>query len=386
MAALQAAADASEAAAPPRFEPADAETPCGVATLSADLLCRVLALLPADARARCGTVCRALCWHALRGPDAWRLWTALDLSPSSGVTCHACHGEYCGTLVGAAALARGRLLTLVTPSAYWQGDTDVALCGVLRGSPALLELTLDWRSTSGLRTLEQLVRAAAPTLQQITLKGLVQCGADDVGKLLRREAPYAAVRVQRLQVNRQRGEAELGLVSAMRPFAAAVVAHASLRELTLSLLTWAELAALETLVDAALAVRLRRLHLEHCDGLTPAFLPPLARLLAAPGSALEALDVSHCALLAGASVADVIPLCDTLQRSATLTRVTFEDAGLNLAQEDAQAHVREAFARRRPPGQPRADTVQAYERYYNDLVPELNAQWRWQQDVVVQVV
>ena len=54
-----------------------------LAQLPVALLCAVLALLPADARARCAAVCRA--WRTAVANPA--VWTQLDLTRAGGLTC-----------------------------------------------------------------------------------------------------------------------------------------------------------------------------------------------------------------------------------------------------------------------------------------------------------
>jgi hypothetical protein len=89
---------------------ADAQAAASFVSLPRVLQHAILRSVPVDARARCACVHSG--WRA--AVDEVSLWTRLDLSPSSGVTCTVNDAA----LRGAAGLARGRLAAL-----------DVSGCG-----------------------------------------------------------------------------------------------------------------------------------------------------------------------------------------------------------------------------------------------------------------
>ena len=107
--ALRLASDEDPSPPPPLSPPPDAAASRWGEPLP-DFLVQLVFVerLPTDARVRCALVCRAWAHALLRGADAWRCWTALDLSRGGGVTCRVHDAE----LAGAAALARGRLQSL----------------------------------------------------------------------------------------------------------------------------------------------------------------------------------------------------------------------------------------------------------------------------------
>jgi hypothetical protein len=142
----------------------------------------------------------------VRGADAWRLWTRLDLSGGSGVACT----KSDSALEGAAALARGRLQELDLSNRYidneftndeGDGITLAALLGVLRGSLELRKLALDGVDGEYMHPeqLQQLL-AAAPTLQRLDAHCVVCNTTVSSLPLLRAEPPYGPLYVVDLQV------------------------------------------------------------------------------------------------------------------------------------------------------------------------------------------
>ncbi len=107
-------------------------------------------------------------------------------------------------------------------------------------------------------------------------------------------------------------EAEAGVVA----FAADVAAHASLVRLTLLGAPLSTAAAIDAVVDAALARRMDAVALSFC-GLSPASAPALARLLSS--DALTTLECSHTDLL---DVPAATLLAAALRENSTLTSLT----------------------------------------------------------------
>ena len=293
--------------------------------------------LPADARARCGSVCRAWADALLRGADAWRCWTRVDLSVESGVTCAV--GDE--ALEGAAALARGRLQELDVRNKENRVNfvTVGALRRVMRDNSAhLRQLTVGAvvdREVLQPAHLRQLLDAAGPALQELVPR-TVHCGGffdapeDDLLPLLRGAPPFGRVRVDTLCVQLHLDADDLAQL------AAAVATAQQTHTLRLSGLRSVEPAALDALVDALLAptCRVEALSLEQCDGVPPTCLPAVARLLAG-GGALSAVHLRGLYFLfIGASDADTEACCAALRRS-TLTSVHLQDVGLARQQRDA---------------------------------------------------
>ena len=339
-----------------RCSPADASAPCWFVVLPEVVLFLVFAALPADARAGCASVCRAWAHILLRGADAWRFWTRLDLSGGSGVTCT----KSDAALAGAAALARGRLqeLNLSKRGERPQnrdGITLGAVLGVLRGSPELRELALDGVDGGGgldSDALHELLTAAPPTLRRLDAES-VSCGSSASSlPLLRAEPPFGPLRVDWLAI-RCRIESPDEILESVGTTAgatslAAALAHACVGELCLQTVLWFEPDALEALADALLAptCRVGKLIAWAGAGLSPAYLPALARLLAGrDGAALSKVTVYRCpSLFEGASPEEVEAVCAALRRS-TLTHVQLLEVGLTEQGEDALSQAAAATPR-----------------------------------------
>ncbi len=234
----------------------------------------IFAQLPVDLRARCACVCRA--WRA--AVSARALWRRVDVSTTtSGVTARVTDA----LLRGAAARAGGELQALdvsgsrlVSPAALLavaaansRSLRELRVCnGVCNfdGNPMLL-----------LRNAEALLRAA-PQLR--VLDADLECGSVAEGcRVLRAQEGFRTpLRVHGLRVR------ETDVLT----LAPDVAAHAWLRELYVSGAQTP--AALDAIVDAALARRLTAVQFVNC-GLSGASAPALARLLS--GSALVELLV-----------------------------------------------------------------------------------------------
>ncbi len=176
-----------------------------------------MALLPADARTRCATVCCG--WRALAAADA-SLWARLDLSAESGVNCHISDS----VLRGAAARAGGALETLDVGRALDYSLSHAVLLEVVRANAGTLhELHVGGWFGGWQDALLPLLRAA-PRLH--ALSAPVECDETEALALLRNEPPFGPLRLQTLSVDCDEVDDTL-----VREIVAALPAHASLRGL-----------------------------------------------------------------------------------------------------------------------------------------------------------
>ena len=231
---------------------------------------RIFLMLPVDSRLRCLEVSRA--WRdALSGERA--LWTHLDLSAASGVARFSV-----ALLRAAAARANGGLVSLNVPRARGlHDDALVAVCAA--NGRTLRELRLDDpRLSCG--QIGALLRAA-PSLQLLEPQGFFK-NATEACQVLRREAHFAPVRLREVALAVALDDDEQ-----LFEFTAACGAHASLRCIELCGVLSGSRAALEAVVDAALAAQVAELRLrgswpirpERNSGVNAASAPALARLL-----------------------------------------------------------------------------------------------------------
>jgi hypothetical protein len=277
------------------------------------LLLHVFSLLPADVRARAACVCRG--WRAtLEEPS---LWTWLDLSASSGVTCAVTNA----VLAGAAAKARGQLEALdVSDCVRVSFDALLAVvqanAGALRklraGAPQNAAQTLD------ADRVERLLQAA-PQLTACHAVVLGNSSAAAARRMLRNEAPFQPLRLRALFIKFRGGADEASVVT----LAADMAAHASLQRVVLDSAPLHIPAALDAVVDAALAGQLISVGFVVCR-LSAASALALVRLLGSGAltelhifqRGLQLLDGPSAALLGAALLAN-----------ATLTSLTLCDVG-----------------------------------------------------------
>jgi hypothetical protein len=285
---------------------------------------RVFASLPVDARARAAAVCRD--WRdALREPSLWRV---LDLSPSSGVTC-AVTDE---ALAGAAAKAAGAGLTALDVSQRRRLNNG-PLRQVVAANAATLRLLRvantphDATELIGNPTTEALTQLAvvAPQLRQLHASARVS--QPEAAQLLRGEAPFEAL----APVLRLHALVVLGHINGdVRELTAALAAPpsepraASLTSLSLIMASLHEPAALDAVVDVALARRLRALTLGHAN-LSPLAAPSLVRLLG--GGALTRLRIVNRAVVLLDAEAGAL-LAGALRANSTLTDLSLDAADL----------------------------------------------------------
>ena len=298
------ACPAAEASAEPR---ADALT-----ALPHALTLRIWGALPPDARLRCREVC--LAWRdALAEP---RAWAELDLTAASGVAAAVTPA----LLRAAAARAGGHLERLAVTYGY---ALEAELLAVLRTNTDTLRFLYFAGRSAVLfpRALMpfQVVLNAAP--RQCVVEAEVSVAVADAGRmLLRNEPPFQALRMRSFEVNGYHGmpAADASALALLLP------AHPSLRELALLGTTLDTFAALDAVVDAALALRLSKLELSSCS-IGPESAVALPRLLR--GDALRELSVhGHDFTQLGAPAAAL--LADALRSNRTLTSLTLRGVGL----------------------------------------------------------
>jgi hypothetical protein len=236
------------------------------ASLPRALQSEVFSRAPVDARARAACVCHAWC-DVLSERS---LWAWLDLSPESGV---ARERVTDALLRGAAAKAHGGLVGLNVCECPQL--TNAALLEVLTANAgALTELRA---YACGLRrdTAEQIegLLHAAPLLRVCLADALADAAA--ASRMLRNEPPFGPLRLHKVAVQPPWPGGEVDV----RALAADMTASASsLSQLALFFAPLGGLGALDAVVDAALARRLRTLALQQAS-LSAASVPALARLL-----------------------------------------------------------------------------------------------------------
>jgi hypothetical protein len=250
--------------------------PCTFADLPRALALEVFKRVAcARERARCAVVC----------PD-WRdtltdrsAWLQLDLTRADGSACSE------ALLRAATSRAGGQLqaLRLVCGHALFG-----ALCAVAAANAATLQelrisapAAADWEGRS-IRDLEAMLRAA-PQLR--TLEADVDCdNLADAQRVLRNEPPFGPLRVLQLAVSGYAAAADVVIA-----LAADLALHASLTSVWLYDAALDAPAALDAVVDAALARRLSSVKLSNCR-LSPASAPALVRLL--DGKTLAELGIA----------------------------------------------------------------------------------------------
>jgi hypothetical protein len=241
------------------------------------IVLHIFSLLPVDARACAACVCRG--WCAVLSERS--LWTRLDLSPSSGVRVRVTDA----VLAGAAAKARGQLSALdVTDCLH---VASAALLAVLRANGgALRQLVAGRRKYSttpqtfvfSAEHVEQALQAAPQLAVCRTDVLLIRTASVDIARrMLRNEPPFQPLRLRELNLAFPRNGDNADEASVLG-LAADMGAHASLQRVTLVNAPLRTLAALDAVVDVALACLLLALELQGVP-LSPASAPALARLL-----------------------------------------------------------------------------------------------------------
>jgi hypothetical protein len=285
-----------------------------LAPLPLALVLFIFSLVPVDQRLRCLEVCKG--WRAVLLERS--LWTRLELSATAGLARRATEA----LLRAAEARAGGQLQTLhLTDSEFITHD---ALLAVARANAdTLTELRMEssgfnrYGDTFALFDEVEAVLGAAPRLRILAADVCCEEVAE-AHRLLRNEDLFAAVRVRKVLVLTNDEAGVLAL-------AADLPAHTSLTNVHLVDAPLRTLAALDTVVDAAVALRLPSLTLYNCN-VTPASAPALARLISGGwltelyvwnGGQEQLLDQPAAALIAAA-----------LRANSTLTSLTLRSCEL----------------------------------------------------------
>jgi hypothetical protein len=280
--------------------------PCALASLPHALVLLIFSLLPVDQRLRCLEVCRG--WYATLTERS--LWTRLDLSATAGLARRATDA-----LLRAAA-ARAELRTLhLTDSEF---ITRNALLAVARANAdTLTELRMEssggdfYGDAFASVGVVEAVLGAAPRLYLLAAD--VHCGnVTEARRLLRSEGAFAAVHVRKMRVSLANADGEAGMLA----LAADLAVHTCLTNVHLVHAQLGTLAALDVVVDAALALRLPLLTLSYCH-VTPASAPALARLIS--GGALAELYVCNGGQRLLDQPAAAVVADDALRANSTLT-------------------------------------------------------------------
>jgi hypothetical protein len=287
-----------------------------LADLPLALLQSVLALLPADARARACVVQKS--WNAALAER--RMWLRLDLSPASSVAV-----ATDATLRAAAARAGGQLQALDVSGC--ERVSLEALLAVARANAATLrELrALEFRSDGEGRrdflfltfTEVQALLEAAPQLH--VLEADVFTCARNAEPLLRNQAPFAPLRIRNLGMNAFDQEHVR-----VRAVVSSLCEHVSVKDVQLLQTPLGTPATLDAFVDVALAQRLSGVTLDEC-GLSTASVPALSRLIG--GDALTRLAVC-CTVAPLLDVPAAAMLGTALRASTTLSWLRLSDVGV----------------------------------------------------------
>ena len=294
-----------------------ARTTLGFASLPHAVALRVFACVPADARARAALVCRA--WRdAIAEPS---VWARLDLLPTSGIAVTLTDA----VLHGAAARAQGQLAALLLQ--FCDELSNAALRDVVTASAgSLRELTcLSDVETAGVLILDlddvEVLTRAVPQLR--VLHADVKASVADAARLLRNDAPFAALRLRDLEVSDEVHAADPDVLALAEAVSSR---HASLRQLCLFDVSLRTPAALDALTSAVASSALPSLWLVGC-GLSPTSVPALERMLRRGALTLLELSNQNDHLLdapAAIQLADAIAACHTLLK-LKLVQVQFWD-------------------------------------------------------------
>ena len=263
----------------------------------------ILALLPPDARARAACVNRA--WRA--AADAPDLWTTLDMRPFATLGAD----KYAALLRGAAAKARGRLVSLDARAipGVLQAVVQAALRPVVAANSGTLhELWVG--SPLWARLFINDVTAfltSAPALR--ALHADVRADPEDAAALL----SEPRLRMRKLDIAFSRPMASLAPLAALLPLLRRCTA---LRRLLVEYLEVDDAAPLRELLDAAAAARVPALELADCN-LSADAPTALAALLRSGTLARLEVTAPDNPLLRNARAA--APLCDALRGCANLT-------------------------------------------------------------------
>jgi hypothetical protein len=299
---------------PPRVAAVAERATTALSPLPLCVVLHIFSLLPVDDRLRCAEVCRG--WRSVLLERS--LWTRLDLSATSGVRVRARIGALDSLLRCAAARAGGGLQSLHVIKDHVTPEALLAVAAANAGALRELHTHRDKPYSGFTPDQVEALCGAAPLLRTFTTDLCDTTGnVQDVGRALRNEAPFGPLRVRHLSANlHDEDEAD---VSA---FTAEVAAHASLCGLELRYASLGTPAALDAVVEAALARRLQTVDLFEC-GLSPASVPALTRLLAR-----DALTTLACSCMFLLDVPAARVLAAALRANSTLTSLSLFNTGV----------------------------------------------------------
>jgi hypothetical protein len=280
------------------------------ASLPHALVLFIFSLVPVDQRLRCLEVCKE--WHAMCNERSF--WTRLDLSATAGLARRATDA----LLRTAAARAGGQLQALHLTDCMvntHEGRMAVARANADTLTELRMESSYRGHYAAPFASVGQVeaVLDAAPRLRLLAAD--VYCAnVAEAHRLLRNEGAFAAVRVRKLCVT---AHDEAGVLA----LAADLPAHTWLTEICLDHAPLGTLAALDAVVDAALALRLPSLTLHNCPA-TPASAPVLARLIS--GGALKELCVRNGVIHQLLDQPAAALIAAALRANSTLTSLTLQ--------------------------------------------------------------
>ena len=247
----------------------------------------VFLLLPDDTRLRCSEVSRA--WRALLADTTF--WARISLCTSSGIQ------RFSLPLLRAAVAKAGGRLRALDITGQPGRDNRILLHVtdplsrlvrevVAANASTLTELCV--RHFWAAEDVRTLLEEEAPLLQLLQAS-VVATDRQLARALLRNEPPFQALRLQRLYLWTQGSlNGSLDSIAHVVALSSDLRCHASLEKLILYCAALNTGAAMGAVVDACIALGLRKLQLGGCR-VTPTTLPELTRLIA--GGALRKLKV-----------------------------------------------------------------------------------------------
>jgi hypothetical protein len=284
------------------------------ATLPHAVALLIFAQLPVHTRLRAAAVCRA--WRTTLLERS--LWSSLDLSPAGGVPRRFVTD---GLLAAAAVRAGNSLHTLDVSDCPRLTHHELHLLLRAHGATLRVLRMCDARAQPWNDVL--LLLTASRALRECHVN--LSCRGDYVAGLLGAGDETSCLRVHQLNVSCTDVATADEFVANIMP---ALASHASLTRLALLRAPLNVTAALDAVVDAALARGMTFLSLCEC-GLRPESLPSLARLLRG-NTALTTLVIRGVDALGDLfrDEAQVQAFADALRSNATLSSLTLHRVGL----------------------------------------------------------
>ena len=229
----------------------------------------IFAYLPVDTRLRCCEVNRA--WRALLANTSF--WKHLNLSLSSGLI------RFSLPLLRAAVAKAGGQFLALDITGQRQESLRPLVCLLLEivaaNTATLTELRLDTGQYWSEKDIRALLELRGPAIQLLDASVKVSKTLQVARAVLRNEPPFQALHMRHMFLDR-RFDSSADVVA----FGSDLRCHASLEALNLCGGPLDTAAATGAVMDACIALCLRRLHLTGCR-LVPVAVPELTRLIAA---------------------------------------------------------------------------------------------------------